>query len=315
VSKRVGLVGLVGVVLILLITWGAWGQWHSIEEPSPVEITYMRTCSEIVERLNTFEARAWSASFSSQSERVYCVVKLDIPSDASLNKYWATMQWYTPNGDPYEQQKWDNLRRGKTWSLYGAIDVRGTEAADLPGQWRVTFSVRRGPRKTVGFSIQRALTTGEGVSLPGPGVGEPVTGREQEPNDAAGTANLLAFDEKVQGEVLFYSEDVYDQDWYRIELAGDEEYWLEVNAVGMTSQWLSPFGFLGVYQGAALVPMSLSWDAQQEVSEDRSLCDAVVPIQGPGTYYVFIQAKDCEHDIYYSLQIATSKPEVAEGES
>lgn len=307
---------LIGSVILFLSGLAVWGQeWITGTIPSEPEITYMRTCTGVVERATYFEGSGCTTSFSSEGE-IHCVVKVDVPSDAKYDSYSATMRWYAPGGELYREEKWKDLKRGKIWSLCNSIQISGT---GFGGQWRVMFSVRRGPTKSLAFTIQRAITTGEEVSLPGrPQVEEPITGREQEPNDASGTANLLAFDEKVQGEVLFYSEDVYDQDWYRIELAGNEEYWLEVNAVGMTSQWLSPFSFLGVYayQEAALVPMSLSWEAQQEVSEDRSLCDAVAPIQGPGTYYVFILAKDCEHDIYYSLQIATSKPEAAEeGES
>jgi len=318
-----------GLVFLMLIVCAlAWAGWAS----SKPEITYMRTCQKVIERATSFEASGWISAFS-EGNSVYCVVKLYIPFDSPQPSYSASLRWYTPAGELYSERKFDDLERKRgsaRWSLWDSI-----ENVNLAGYWRVTFSVQRGPTKTVAFSVG-SVAVSEPISPPPsaeaisrlstpsptpeqePEEGEKaITGREQEPNDAAGAANLLAFDEKVQGEVLFYSEDVYDQDWYRIELAGNEEYWLEVNAVGMTSQWLSPFSFLGVYvyQEAALVPMSLPWEAQQEVSEDRSLCDAVAPIQGPGTYYIFILAKDCEHDIYYSLQIATSKPEVAEGES
>ena len=307
----------VGMLFICLLPGVGWPS-------SRPDIIYMRTCDEVTERPTQFEASGWTSSFGSK-ESVYCVVKADIPPhDAPRGRsYDATMSWYTPGGELYYEHDYNDLERGYIWSLWGSI-----YDASLTGEWRVVFSVKYGARKSLILTVYSSSSPDDAPfpsfdfnppewpfpSEPGE---EPVIGREQEPNETAGTANLLAFDEKVQGEVLFYSEDVYDQDWYRIELAGNEEYWLEVNAVGMTSQWLSPFSFLGVYvyQEAALVPMSLSWEAQQEVSEDRSLCDAVAPIQGPGTYYIFILAKDCEHDIYYSLQIATSKPEAAEGES
>jgi len=327
---------------LLIVSSSVLTAWPS----SRPKITYMRTCIRVIKGAAQFDASGWTASFNS-GDTIYCVVKVDVPYDASNFSYDATMSWYTPNGDLYYEHDYDDLERGYIWSLWGSV-----YNASLAGEWRVVFSVTHGPKKSLVFTVGSTVPQDDlsisppDIGLPPPALDlpdigsqptfppdfldylqptppaieppsvEPVIGREQEPNEGSETANLLKLDERVQGEVRFYSDEVYDQDWFRIRLANDREYWLEINAVGTTSSWLSPINFLKLYDGDRLdQPLSFSSQSNQEKREDHSTCDALVPIQGPGTFYILIQSQDCEHDIYYSLQIATSKPKAGEGES
>lgn len=310
--RRWVLWSVVGVVVLSLA-------WPGLAGSQP-EITEILTCKE---RPAQFEARGWTSSFTSEDESVYCLARVAIPASASRRSYSASLKWYTPNGDLYYEHEYEDLKRGYTWALWGSIRVSGARAADLPGPWRVVLLVKFGPRKTQTFTITKAGIPSYELPFPPTGLPEwpalgepdqaPVAGREEEPNETSETANLLELDEGVQGETRFYSSEVYDQDWFRINLGSDRKYWLVINAVGTTSHWLSPNSFLRLYKGDWLSdPLSYSSYLRQEQNENRSTCDLVVPLQGPGTHYILISAQDCEHDVIYSLQVATTKPEWVE---
>lgn len=304
----------VGIVL-LIVCLSAWAGWAG----SQPEITQILTCREKPTR---FEPRGWTSSFTSEDESVYCLAEVSIPSSASRRSYDATLKWYAPDGELYYTHEYEDLKHGYTWSLWGSIHVSGARAADLTGPWRVVLSVKFGPSKSHTFTIKSSAPSTEAPSslldwppISQPAPEEPVIGREDEPNETSQTANLLRLDEGVQGEARFYSNEVYDQDWFHINLGSDRKYWLVINAVGTTSQWLSPVSFLRLYKSDRLNdPLNFSSYSRQERGEERSTCDLVVLLQGPGTYYILISAQDCEHDVIYSLQVATTKPEWAEEE-
>jgi len=276
----------------------------------------MRTCTKVVKGTTStqFEASGWSTSFGS-GDTVYCVVKVSVPYYASLRSYAATMKWYAPSGKVYGRNTYGNLERGSTWYLWGWVD--GVSDA---GEWRVSFSVDHGPRKSLIFTVKPNISL-DVPSLPSfPLIGLPtfptevtptsVSGREQEPNETAQTANRLKLGERVQGEAHFYSRETYDQDWFCISLTNSEDYWLEVNAVGMASQWLVPASFLLVYKNDALGdPLTLPSYLRQEKGEDRSTCDIVQPLHGPGKYYILISVRDCGYDVAYSVAVSSTRPE------
>ena len=299
----------VGVVVLSLA-------WPGLAGSQP-EITEILMCRE---KPTEFEARGWTSSFTSEDESIYCLAEVSIPSSASKRSYDATLKWYAPDSKLYYTHEYDDLKRGYTWSLWGSIHVSGARAAGLTGTWRVVLSVKFGPSKSHTFTIKSSAPSTKAPSPPfdwspisQPTPEEPVIGREEEPNETSQTANLLRLNEGVQGEARFYSNTVYDQDWFRINLGSDRKYWLVINAIGTTSQWLSPASFLRLYKSDRLDdPLSFSSYSKQERSEERSICDLVVPLQGLATYYILISTRDCEHDVIYSLQVATTEPEWVE---
>ncbi len=123
----------------------------------------MRTCREVIERPNTFEPRGWTTSFDT-GDIVNCVLKLEIPNCAPRQSYTGTMRWYAPNGDLYHEWKLKDLDRNTTWSLYDWINTAEWPARSMPGQWRIHFSLRQGPSKSVLFTVSGPL--GEEVSVP-----------------------------------------------------------------------------------------------------------------------------------------------------
>lgn len=292
---------LVGGLFLLVFVSAGWGA-----QPT---ITYMRTCSEVIKGHGSepFEAKGWTSTFDI-GDTVYCVVRVRIPYYASYYSYPATMTWRTPDGKIYRKHDW-SLRRGSEWYLWGWI-----EGVSQVGEWRVTFSLEHGPRKTITFTVKGIdLSLPEEPSGSMPSVPQPVKGREVEPNETAGTANLVTFDASIQGEARFYTQEIFDQDWFYIELSGDVDYWLEINAVGMTDQWLSPAMFLRLYKGSRLdAPLDYFSYSRQQKDEERSSCDVVVPLRGPGRYYIVVSAQECGFDIAYSLRVSTTRPEWTE---
>lgn len=139
-------------------------------------------------------------------------------------------------------------------------------------------------------------------------------GREEKLNETARTANVLALDKAVQGEVRFYSHTVYDQNWFRIRSDSNRKYWLVITAVGMTTDWLSPTGFLRLYRSDQLNhPQNFAYYSQQKRSKERSTCATVVVIHVSGVYYISISSQSCEYDIAYSLRVTATEPEWATG--
>ncbi len=273
------------------------------------KVTYMRTCTAVTERPSQFEASGWTMQLN-VGDAVYCVVKVDVPYDASRRSYDATMKWYTPSGDLYYQHEYKNLERGYIWSLWGSID-----SANLLGQWRVTFSLRFATSRSVSFTVGSSSST-NGSSFAPPSSApqsEPVVGRELEPNETITTANVLTLDKRVQGEAQYYSQAIYDQDWFEIYLPMARTYWVEVNAVGETSDWFSLEDFIDVYTSDTTKAVRFSSYSSQKRGTAQSTCDVVIPLTGPGKYYILLSTHDFGHNLVYSLQVVTIIPAWAEG--
>jgi hypothetical protein len=197
------------------------------------KVTYIRTCTSVTERPSQFEASGWTMRFN-VGDTVYCVLKVDVPYDASRSSYDGTMRWYAPNGDLYFEHDYKDLDSGYIWSLWGSIDE-----ASIAGQWRVTFSLHYATSRSVLFTVS-GTSSADGLlfnppstdyqqplldlpslpatppsSIPPSGT---VVGREKERNESIQTANTLTLDERVQGEARYYSQAIYDQDWFKIDL-------------------------------------------------------------------------------------------------
>jgi len=312
--------------LLLLIT-GLFG--IACLARSIPKITSMRVCTSVTERPGEFKASGWTLQFD-VGDTIYCVVKVDVSHDASRSSYDGVMRWYGPSGDLYYEHNYENLERGYIWSLWGSIDE-----ASIAGEWRVTFSLRYATSKTVLFTVSGPPSAGELLfnppntnyhqplpdlpSLPAsPPSGAPpdvvVVGREQEPNESMQTANMLALDKLVQGEARYFSQAIYDQDWFEIYLPGTRTYWVEINAVSETSDWFSPEDFISLYY-AGDVTLAIRFSSYSDRKRDttHSTCDVVIPLTGPGKYYIVLSTHDFEHNLVYSLQVATTIPAWAEG--
>jgi len=292
------------------------------------KVTSMRTCTSVTQRPSQFEASGWTMRFN-VGDTVYCVVKVDVPYDASRSSYDATIKWYTPNGDLYHEHDYKDLERGYIWSLWGSID-----SANIAGQWRVTFSLRYATSRSVMFTVS-GTSSADGplfnppstdyqqpsLDLPSLPAAPPssaptlavVVGREQEPNESIHTANTLTLDERVQGEMLYYSQAIYDQDWFSIYLPDTRKYWIEINAVGETSDWLSPANFVSLYVRNDAGKIGFSSYSSQKRNTESSTCDVVIPLTGPGKYYILLSTHDFEHNLVYSLQVVTTIPAWAKG--
>jgi len=136
----------IGLLVVLTLAWTGYAS-------SRPEIIEMRTCTEVKEWATSIDAQAWTFLFSSSARFIYCVVKVRVPCDASRQSYSAELEWYTPGGDLYRTQEYKELDRCSVWSLAGPIPVAGTQAAGIPGQWKVVFSMKYGPRKTIFFTL------------------------------------------------------------------------------------------------------------------------------------------------------------------
>ena len=122
----------------------------------------MKTCTEVKEYPNYFEARGWTMSFSA-GDIVNCVLKLKIPNCAPRESYTGTMRWYTPDGEIYGEWRVQDLKRNTIWSLYDWIDTGKDAATSMTGQWRVAFSLSGGPSKTVPFTVSGPSREGSSV--------------------------------------------------------------------------------------------------------------------------------------------------------
>lgn len=136
----------VGLIVVLTLAWTGYAS-------SRPEIIEMRTCTAVKEWATSFDAQAWTFLFSSSDRFIYCVMKVRIPCDAQRDSYSAIIEWYAPGGDLYETQKYKDLGRCSIWSLSGSIAVAGTQAAGMPGQWKVAFSMKYGPRRSLFFTL------------------------------------------------------------------------------------------------------------------------------------------------------------------
>lgn len=274
------------------------------------KVIYMRTCTSITERPNQFEASGWTMQFGI-GDTVYCVVKVDVPYDASRSSYDGTMKWYAPNGNLYYEHDYKDLGSGYIWSLWGSID-----SANIPGQWRVTFSLRFATSRSVSFTVGGSSSTNGSLFTPPPSSAqqsEPVVGREKEPNETIHTANTLALDKHVQGEAQYYSQAICDQDWFEVYLPRARTYWIEINAVGETSDWFSPEDFIELYTRDTGKLARFSSYSSQKRDTDKSTYDVVIPLTGPGKYYILLSTHDFGYNLVYSLQVTTTIPAWAEG--
>ncbi|MGC9530334.1 MAG: hypothetical protein ACP5G2_07010, partial [Candidatus Bipolaricaulaceae bacterium] len=191
------------------------------------------------------------ASFTVDHEFIYFIAKVRVPRDATWRAYRARLVWHSPDGSEFRVR--EDLERGYIWSLRDRLPVRGSPAAGLPGTWRIVLSISFGPSRSTTFTLAGRSTSAAGDDLPADSA--PVEGREREPNNTVATANLLTHGSPVQGELRYFSAAVYDQDWFVVRLAEGRRAWLEVNAVGSTSGWVTPRAFLHLSLGEGLDTM------------------------------------------------------------
>ncbi|MBC7170108.1 trypsin-like peptidase domain-containing protein [Candidatus Bipolaricaulota bacterium] len=115
------------------------------------------------------KAEGWGSghstpSFSADTASAYCRVEVEIPPQGASLSYTLTLTWYAPDGTVYQTNSWDLTRDAYYYTTYqrvGVLAIRGTRAATLLGQWRVTAAIRFGKaRKDVRFEITPAGGTG-----------------------------------------------------------------------------------------------------------------------------------------------------------
>ncbi|MHA1813187.1 MAG: hypothetical protein ACTSYX_07110 [Candidatus Thorarchaeota archaeon] len=257
-------------------------------------------------------------------------MRVDVPHDSSRSSYDGIMRWYAPNGDLYYEHDYKDLDSDYIWSLWGSIDE-----ANIAGEWRVTFSLCYATSRSVRFTVS-GTSSADGLLLNPPSTDyqQPlfdlpniptippssvppsgaVIGREKEPNESIQTPNTLTLDERVQGEARYYSQAIYDQDWFEIDLPSTRTYWVEINAVGETSDWIAPEDFVTLYYaGNVTVTIRFSSHSNQQRDTTHSTCDVVIPLTGPGKYYIKLSTHDSEYNLVYSLQVRTTIPAWAEG--
>jgi len=156
----------------------------------------------VKEWATSFDAQAWTFLFSSSARFIYCVVKVRVPCDASRHSYSAELEWYTPGGDLYRTQEYKELDRCSVWSLAGSIPVAGTQATGMPGQWKVVFSMKYGPRKTIFFTL--GTDRSEPVPSPPKTAGSPGSPLLDNPNlSAEGTWQLGQYALSVVDSIKF----------------------------------------------------------------------------------------------------------------
>ena len=100
-------------------------------------------------------------SFPADTDYAYCKVEVEIPPQAAALSYTLVMTWYAPDNSVYQTDTWELARDAYYYMIYqrvGKLAIKGTRAASLIGQWRVTASIRfTGVSKTVRFSITPAV--------------------------------------------------------------------------------------------------------------------------------------------------------------
>jgi len=301
-SKKMGLI----VLLTAAMALAGWAARPQILE--------FKTCRQIRETPTSFQPSGWTSSFTTEDEYVYCVVKVRIPRNASRRKYDAKLIWYTPTGSVFKEDTFEDLERGYIWSLRGEMRIRGTVAASLLGEWQLKFMVSYGPQRTITFTISspntgpqhRAPTQGQSQL---PVQSSFVKGRELEPNDTPDTANRLALNTPVQGELKYFSQKVYDQDWFMVTVPAGESLWLVINAVGETPFWVSPACFLWLYMGEDLKPPGLlHWESQQQRGEEVSTCELALQLEGAATYFIKLDVRQCRYNLAYAITVADAPP-------
>jgi hypothetical protein len=149
------------IVLLALLSFVCMG--YASSRP---EILEMRTCRGVKEWATSFDAKDWTFAFSGSDKYIYCVVKVRIPCGASRSDYSAELEWYTPEGYVYKTQEYNELHSCSVWSLSGYIQVAGTKAATMPGQWKVVFTMKFGPRRSVSFTLGESSSSQSVPSVP-----------------------------------------------------------------------------------------------------------------------------------------------------
>ena len=156
---------------------------------------------------------------------INCVVKVDVPYNASRSSYDATTKRYAPDGGLYHEHDYKDLNSGYIWSLWGSIDE-----ADVVGQWRATFSLHYATSRSVRFTVS-GISSADGLlnppstdyqqplpDLPSLPVTPPssvppseaVIGREKEPNESIQTARYTRAERTRTGRgALLFTGDTW----------------------------------------------------------------------------------------------------------
>jgi len=145
-------------------------------------IDWMDLGTDYVEVSDRFLLKGRGRTFTTDVEEIVLVVRLSIPSSARFRTYNAVVRWYAPDGSLYLEQEVTDLERGYYWSIARRLEVAGTPAAQLAGQWRVEFAVRHGPKGSLSFTLEHPVV--RQAPTPSP---------REEPEQRAGTGSEFSF--------------------------------------------------------------------------------------------------------------------------
>lgn len=192
--------------------------------------------TELIEKSDHFELKSWGLRFDNLVEYIYCVVETECSWRARYIPAWgtyrtgvdcpdsATIEWWSPDGKLYEREefKLDSLKtnvkvyghRWKRYSFWSRIAVRGTRAAELLGQWRVTVRVPGVGIKSVVFQ----LVESEALSAPSANA-PPTAGFVWQPLPLAGGRLLVS--PRAESRLRFDASSSSDPDGRIVEYAWD----------------------------------------------------------------------------------------------
>ena len=157
-QKRTGIPMIFGLLLFLVVSL-------AFAESSP-RILGMKIFRGTSGQQTSFTNQDLTTDFTTKDKYIYCMIKVKIPpsesaggsslygtSGATQNsaKHSAILQWRTPSNEVYSQQRFGDLKQGKTYSFSSHIFLSDGIPA---GQWKVVFSFDHGaPSKSLFFTI------------------------------------------------------------------------------------------------------------------------------------------------------------------
>jgi len=128
-------------------------------------------CREVREEGHRYVPEGRTTEFTPNDAFVHCVVEVWIPSEYDRASVTLAVTWYAPDGSVFQVDRFYRLRKGVTYTLQASLPVRGNEAAELLGKWRVCAAASGRAARCAVFSICKP----EAVS--------PRTGAELKPAD------------------------------------------------------------------------------------------------------------------------------------